>query len=307
MAAIVSTFLALCASGDRIVAVRQLYGNSYSLLASRLPRYGIDTTFVDLDDHDALAGPLEGAKLLYCETIGNPRVQVADLTALAAAAEAAGVPLVVDNTFASPVLCRPLELGASIVLHSATKYIGGHSDLLGGIVCASGEHMEKIRALARDFGPTMSPFTAWLCLRGIATLPLRVERSSATALKVAEALDAHPDIEAVYYPALEGDASKALTDRLLGGRGGGVLGFDVAGGTHRAAAFQGRLGLVKRAASLGGTNTLIVHAASVTHTQLSPQELREAGISEGFCRMAIGLEDPEDIIDDLEQALKLSA
>jgi methionine-gamma-lyase len=306
MAAIATTFLSLCRSGDRIVAVRQLYGGSYALLSDFLPRYGIETTFVDLDDHDALAEPLKGAKLLYCETIGNPRAQVADLDALAAAAESAGVPLVVDNTFASPMLCRPAEHGAAYVIHSATKFIGGHHDVLGGIVCASEESLESIRELTQELGPTMSPFTAWLSLRGLATIELRVERSSKSALSVAEALDAHPDIDAVYYPALTGDASKQLADRYLGGRGGGVLGFDVSGGRERAAEFQSHLEIVKRAASLGGSHSLIVHAASVTHTQLSPEELVAAGISEGFCRLSIGLEDPEDIIDDLERALKLS-
>jgi cystathionine beta-lyase/cystathionine gamma-synthase len=304
MAAIVGTFLSLCESGDRIVATRQLYGNSYSMLAEVLPRYGIETTFVNHDDHDALAEPLKGAKLLYCETIGNPRVQVADLPVMAQAAQEAGVPLVVDNTFASPALCRPIEYGASIVLHSATKYIGGHSDLLGGVVCANDEHLDRLRSHARNFGAILSPFNAWLCIRGLATLPLRVERSSASALKVAEALDAHPDVDAVYYPALDGDPSKELSDRLLGGRGGGVVGFDVSGGKERATSFQQDLRLVKRAASLGGTKSLLVHAASITHTQLSAEELRAAGISEGFCRLSVGLEDPEDLIDDLERALK---
>lgn len=307
MAAIAATFMSLCGSGDSIVATRQLYGNSYSILAQVLPRYGIETTFVDLDDHDALAEPLRDAKLLYCETIGNPRVQVANLPVLAAAAREAAVPLVVDNTFASPALCRPLEHGASIVLHSATKYIGGHSDLLGGIVCGAGEHLDQLRAHQRNFGATLSPFNAWLCLRGIATLPLRVERSSSSALKIAEALEAHPEIDAVYYPALGGDPSRELADRLLGGRGGGVLGFEVSGGKGRAARFQEDLKLVKRAASLGGTHSLIVHAASITHTQLSAAELAAAGISEGFCRLSVGLEDAEDVIDDLCQALKESA
>jgi len=306
MAAISSIFLALCSSGDKIASVRQLYGNTYSLLSSRLPRYGITTTFFDLDDFDGAREAAKGARLLYCETIGNPRVQVNDLTALAAIADAAGIPLVVDNTFASPVLCRPIEHGASIVVHSATKALGGHHDLLGGVVVCSAEEMALIRALSRDLGPTMAPLTAWLGLRGIATLQLRVERSSDTALSVAQALQKHPDVEAVHYPALENDPSRPLTDRLLGGRGGGTMGFEVRGGRERAARFQESLGLVKPAASLGGTHSLLVHAASVTHTQLSPDELDAAGIAEGFCRLSIGLEDPADLIEDLEQALKAS-
>lgn len=306
MAAISSIFLALCSSGDRIASVRQLYGNTYSLLATRLPQYGIETTFFDHNDLEAARSAVKGARLLYCETIGNPRVQVNDVPALARIADEEGVPLVVDNTFASPVLFRPLEHGAKIVVHSATKHIGGHHDLLGGVIVCGPDEMKPIRALARDLGPTMAPLNAWLGLRGISTLELRVQRASDSALKVAEALQSHPEIDAVYYPALEGDASKHLADSLLGGRGGGTMGFEVSGGRTRAARFQEALGLIKPAASLGGTHSLLVHAASVTHTQLSAEELEAASIAEGFCRLSIGLEDPSDLIEDLEQALKNS-
>ncbi|HEU4481029.1 MAG TPA: aminotransferase class I/II-fold pyridoxal phosphate-dependent enzyme [Actinomycetota bacterium] len=307
MAAISAIFLGLCSQGDRIVAARQLYGNTYSLLADRLPRYGIETAFVDVTDHDGIREACAGAKLLYCETIGNPRVQVADLDALAEVADGAGIPLVVDNTFASPALCRPLEHGASLVVHSATKFLGGHHDLLGGIVCGDPAGIGTVRAVARDLGPSLAPFNAWLALRGIATLPLRVQRANENALEVARALEAHEDVEGVYYPALASDPGKPLADRLLGGRGGGMLGFDVAGGRGRAERFQELLETVSPAASLGGTHSLIVHAASVTHTQLSDEELRAAGISEGFCRLSVGLEDARDIIDDLDRALRKSA
>lgn len=304
MAAISSTFLGLCSSGDRIVAARQLYGNAYSLLADRLPRYGIETTFVDVADHAAIGSALPGAKLLYCETIGNPRIQVADLERLAEMARRAGVPLIVDNTFASPVLCRPLEMGASLVIHSATKFLGGHHDLLGGVICGDPGWLKPVRSAAIDFGPTLAPFNAWLVLRGLQTLPLRVERSCSTALHLARWLSEHPEIDGVYYPGLEGDTSNEIATRLLGGRGGGTLGFDLRGGRDRAVPFQEALQIVEPAASLGGTHSLIVHAASVTHTQLSPEELGAAGISEGFCRLSVGLEDPDDLVRDLEQALK---
>lgn len=304
MAAISCTFLGLCSSGDRIVAARQLYGNTYSLLLNRLPRYGIETSFLDVDDFDGVEAALPGAKLLYCETIGNPRVQAADLERLAELARGAGVPLVVDNTFASPVLCRPYELGASLVVHSATKFLGGHHDLLGGAVCGDPEWLLPLRKAAIDMGPTLAPMNAWLVLRGLQTLSLRVERSSASALRVARWLTEHPEIERVYYPGLPGDSSHGIATRLLGGHGGGTIGFDLRGGRERAVPFQEALEVVKPAASLGGTHSLIVHAASVTHTQLSPEELTAAGISEGFCRLSIGLEDPDDLIDDLGQALK---
>jgi cystathionine beta-lyase/cystathionine gamma-synthase len=304
MAAVACTFLGLCESGDRIVAARQLYGNSYSLLADRLPRYGIETEFVDVADYDAIADALPEAKLLYCETIGNPRVVAADLEKLGRLAADTDVPLVVDNTFASPVLCRPIELGASIVLHSATKFLGGHHDLLGGVICGDERWMAPVRKIAIDLGTTLAPFNAWLVLRGLQTLTLRVERSSDSAAKVARWLSEHPEVDGVWYPGLEGDESFDIARRLFGGRGGGTLGFDLRGGRERAVPFQEALGLIAPAASLGGTHSLIVHAASVTHTQLSSEELAAAGISEGFCRLSIGLEDPDDLIADLEQALK---
>ncbi len=303
MAAISSVYLSLCSQGDTAVVARQLYGGTHALTQTLLPRFGIETTLVDVDDYDGIEKSLDGAKLLYCETIGNPRVVVADLERLADIAQRAGVPLVVDNTFASPILCRPIELGASVSIHSATKFLGGHHDLMGGVVCGSKEIVDEIADLARELGPTLSPFNAWLALRGIATLPLRVERSSASAAKVAEALNNHPKVSEVSYPGLEGDPSKALTDRMLGGRGGGTLGFDVVGGRDAAARVQDALELIIPAASLGGTHSLMVHAASVTHTQLSAAELTAAGISEGFCRLSVGLEDPGDLIADLDQAL----
>lgn len=307
MAAISSVCLALCETGDRIVAARQLYGTTFALLAQRLPRYGIETTFCELDDYDSIARVLPGSKLLYCETIGNPRIQVADLEQLAALAAEAGVPLVVDNTFASPVLCRPFEFGARVALHSATKFLGGHHDLLGGVVCGDPPVVDRVRAVARDFGPTLAPFNAWLALRGMATLHLRVIRSSESALILARALAEHPQIGAVHYPTLPSDPYRSLAEKQLSGMGGGTLGFEVAGGRERAKRFQDGLALVQPAASLGGSHTLLVHSASVTHTQLSPRELEEAGISEGFCRLSVGLEDPGDVLADLTRALDASA
>lgn len=306
MAAIGCVFLGLCSAGDRIVAARQLYGGTYSLLTHTLPRYGIETTFADVSAPDAIRQACDGARLLYCETIGNPVVEVADLPALAAIAADAGIPLVVDNTFASPVLCRPLERGAALLVHSATKFLGGHHDLTGGVVCGEPSLLAPIQELARELGPTLSPFSAWLALRGLATLHLRVERSCESALEIARFLEARDDIAEVNYPALEGDRSFALAGDLLGGRGGGTLGFSPAGGKQRVVRFQDRLRLVAPAASLGGTHTLIVHAASVTHTQLTVDELEATGISEAFCRLAVGVEDAGDLIADIEQALDSS-
>jgi cystathionine beta-lyase/cystathionine gamma-synthase len=307
MAAISSTFLGLCKSGDTIVAARQLYGGSYALLAHILSRYGIATEFVDVDDHDAMAKALQNAVLLYCETIGNPRITVADLDVIGRLAGEAGVPLVVDNTFASPVLCRPLEHGATLVVHSATKFLGGHHDLMGGVVCGPEEVLDVIRVTARETGPTMAPFNAWLALRGLATMHLRVDRSCESALEIARALERHPGIGFVDYPALDSSPDKLLCDTLLGGRGGGTMGFDVAAGKEAAVRFQDALRLIKPAASLGGVCSLIVHAASVTHTQLSTDELASVGITPGFCRLSVGVEDVGDLKADLAQALEAVA
>jgi methionine-gamma-lyase len=304
MAAISTIFLAFCSSGDRLVAARQLYGGTHSLLSHLLPRYGINAHLADVTDYEAIAKALaDGARLLYCETIGNPRVVAADVPRLASLAADAGVPLIVDNTFASPAMFRPLDHGAAVVVHSATKFLGGHHDLIGGVVCASNDVLEPVRAIARELGPTMAPFNAWLALRGLATLPLRVHRSSDSALKIAEWLSGRPDIAAVYYPALPSDSGHPIATSLFGGRGGGTVGFDVAAGREATRDFQDHLQLIGRAASLGGTHSLIVHAASVTHTQLGPEELEAAGIAEGFCRLSVGLEDPDDLIADLASAL----
>lgn len=303
MAAISTLFLGLCSSGDRVVAARQLYGGTHEFFSNVLPRYGIETDLYDVGDVEGIEKALDGARLLYCETIGNPRVRVADLDRLGSVAEAAGVPFVVDSTFASPVLCRPMEHGASAVVHSATKFLGGHHDLLGGVVCATDGLIEPVRALAREFGAIIAPFTAWLAMRGMQTLHLRVERACTSALAVAAALEEHPGVDAVHYPGLPSSPDKDLCDSLLGGRGGGVVAFDVAGGRERARRFQEELALIKPAASLGGTHSLIVHAASITHTQLTPVELEAAGISEGFCRLSVGLEDPADLVSDLRRAL----
>lgn len=303
MAAISAAFLALCLPGDRIVAARQLYGGTHSLTAGLLPRFGIETTLCDVDDYDRIKVELQGAKLFYCETIGNPAVRVADLQRLGEIANDAGVPMIVDNTFASPVLNQPASYGATAVVHSATKFIGGHHDLIGGVMCADQATLAKVREWTRELGPTLAPFNAWLCLRGIATMPLRVQRSSDSALAVARFLETHETVDAVYYPVLDSSPDKELCDRLLGGRGGGTLAFNIAAGKEDASRFQDRLRLIKPAASLGGSHSLIVHAASVTHTQLDDEELEAAGISPGFCRLSIGLEDAEDLIGDLDQAL----
>ena len=307
MAAISCALLSLCSSGDRIVSTRQLYGGTHALTSDILPRFGIETQTFDVWDHDGIERALPGAKVLYCETIGNPRITVADLPRLAELANAAGAALVVDNTFASPVLCRPIEWGARVSIHSATKFLGGHHDLMGGVICADEEVLSQVRALAQELGPTLAPFNAWLALRGMQTMPLRVERSCASAAATARWLQNNAEVEAVAYPGLDNDPSRVLADKLLGGRGGGTLGFELRGGRDRAARFQEALRVISPAASLGGTHSLIVNAASVTHTQLSAEELEAVGISEGFCRLAVGIEATTDLIADLDEAIAKTA
>jgi methionine-gamma-lyase len=304
MAAIHAVVTTLASVGDRIVASAELYGGTYSLLRTVLPRYGIEVTFVDAHDLDAVRSALPGARLFYCETIANPNVTVVDLAALGAACGEAGVPAVVDNTFASPALCNPASFGFGFVLHSATKYIGGHNDLIGGIVCASSRDVSRLRATAIETGGTMAPFEAWLCLRGLATLELRMERHSANALALARALERHPKVAAVHHPGLERHPQHALAGRVLPRGTGGMMAFEVEGGVEAGRRFCDALELAWVAASLGGTQTLVGHAASTTHRQLDADARRAAGIADGLIRVSVGIEDPADIVEDVRSALE---
>jgi methionine-gamma-lyase len=304
MAAIHTAITAFARSGDRVVASSELYGGTYSLMSTVLPRYGIDATFVDPHDLDAVAAALPGAALFYVETIANPNVTVADLAALGAACREAGVLGVVDNTFASPYLCNPAEHGFDLVLHSATKYIGGHHDLIGGVVCGSEEHVVRLRQTVIETGGTMAPLEAWLCLRALATLELRMQRHSASAQALAEHLEAHPRVERVHYPGLASHPQHAVAERLLPRGFGGMLAFEVLGGVEAGMRFCDALELAWIAASLGGIHTLVGHAASTTHRQMDPEARRAAGIGDGLVRVSVGVENVEDLIEDFDRALE---
>lgn len=304
MAAIHTTLTALAASGDRIVASAELYGGTYSLLKTLMPRYGIEVTFVDTADLDAVRAALPGASAFYCETIANPNVAVADLEALGAACRDAHVPAVVDNTFASPYLSTPARFGFDFVVHSTTKYVSGHSDVIAGVVCATGADIRRVRDIAIETGGTMAPFEAWLCLRGLATLELRMQRHTANAVTVAAALEGHPKIERVHHPSLASHPQHELADRLLPRGAGGMMAFEVAGGLDAGRRFCDALELAWVAASLGGTHTLVGHAASTTHRQLDAAARRAANVADGLIRVSVGLEDPDDIVEDLERALE---
>ncbi|MDA8238094.1 MAG: PLP-dependent aspartate aminotransferase family protein [Chloroflexi bacterium] len=304
MAAIHVAVGSLVRAGDRIVATRNLYGTTRSLLTRVLGRAGVETTFVDPADLDAVEAALAAAptRVLYLETISNPTIAVADLPALAALGHRHGAAVVVDNTFASPALCRPIELGADLVVESATKYLSGHSDVLAGVVAGSAERIAAVRALQVDTGATLAPFSAFLVLRGIPTLGLRMERHAATAARLAALLGTAPEVSRVLYPMLSSHPDHAVARRLLP-NGGGMLAVELAGGAPAARAFVDALRIPERTASLGSIHTIVVHPPSTTHRQLTPAELAAAGIAPGLLRISVGLEDPDDLLADVAQAL----
>lgn len=305
MAAIHAVTTTLARAGDRVVASRSLYGGTYSLFRDVLPRYGIAVTFVDAGDLDAVAAALPGAALFYVETIDNPLVSVADLGALAGMCADAGAAAVIDNTFASPYLCNPAAFGFDYVVHSATKYIGGHSDLIGGVVCCSAAAREGVRATAIDVGGAMQPLEAWLGVRGLATLALRMERHCDSAEVVAATLHASPAVTVTYYPGLASHPSHASARRHLR-RYGGMVAAELAGGYNAARRFCDTLELAWIAASLGGPHTLVAHPASTTHRQVDPATRSAGGISDGLVRISVGLEDSDDIVADVSKALEVA-
>ena len=305
MAAAHAMFLALVEAGDHVVASSALYGSVQHLLENRLGRLGVEVTLVDVTDHDAVAAAFRpNTRLLHVETIANPTIIVADLPALAEIAHRHGAVLTVDNTFASPYLCRPIELGADLVFESCTKWIGGHSDVLGGVVVGDSARLKSVRQVQVDTGGTLAPLSAFLILRGIATLHVRMERHTENALAVARALEAQESVEHVYYPGLPSHPQAAVAQRILRG-GGGMLAFDL-GSRSVAAAFLDALTLPPRTASLGSVMTMAVHPPSTTHRQLDEAALATAGIREGLVRVSVGLEDVDDLITDFEHGLTVA-
>jgi methionine-gamma-lyase len=304
MAAIHLAVTSQVAAGDRIVATRALYGTTRSLFSTVLARAGVATTFVDVTDLVAVEAALTAApaRILYLETISNPTLVVPDLAALASLAHRHGATVVVDNTFSSPYLCRPLALGADLVVESATKYLSGHSDVLAGAVAGSRPLIDAIRALHVDTGGTLAPFSAFLVLRGIPTLALRMERHAATAAVLAELLEGAPGVEQVWYPARPSHPQHAVAARQLAG-GGGMLAFELAGGAAAGRTFIDALRIPERTASLGSIHTIVVHPPSTTHRQLTPAQLADAGIAPGLLRVSVGLEDAADLVADVQGAL----
>jgi len=336
MAAISAALLTLCREGDEIVASSRLYGGTVTLLTATLPRMGLRTTLVDSDDAGAFAKAItDRTRVVYLETIGNPRLSVPDLAPIAEAAHARGVPVLVDNTTASPALCRPIEHGADLVVHSLTKYLDGHGNSLGGVLVDSGRFpwdsgrfpdfvepdpsyhglrfyetfkattfaaRARVRTL-RDLGACLSPFNAFLILQGIETLGLRMARHSESALAVARFLEKHKKVAWVSYPGLESHPAHTRAQRYLPRGASGLVGFGVKGGREAGRRFIEALRLFSHLANIGDSRSLAIHPASTTHQQLSGAEQTAAGVTPDFIRLSIGLETLDDLLADLDQAL----
>ena len=336
-AAIAYTFQKLAKQGDHIVSAKNIYGGSYNLLEHTLPDYGIETTFVDIFNKEEVEGAIrENTKAVFIETLGNPRSEVVDVEAIAKIAHAHKIPLVVDNTFATPFLVQPIAFGADIVVHSATKFIGGHGTALGGVIVDSGRFdweasgkfpslvepnpsyhgvsftkavgpaafVTKIRAiLLRDTGATLSPFHAFLFLQGLETLSLRVERHVQNALKVVEYLQKHPLVEEVHHPSVSTDPEQQrLYKKYFPNGGGSIFTFEVKGDAGKTKAFIDNLELFSLLANVADVKSLVIHPASTTHAQLTETELAEQGIRPNTVRLSIGTENIDDILQDLEEA-----
>ncbi len=336
-AAITYSIVNIASMGDEIVAANTLYGGTYNLLANTLPQFGIHTIFVDPDDPSAFEKAVtDKTKALYIESIGNPKANLIDIEAVAAIAHAHDIPLIVDNTFGTPYLIRPIEFGADIVVHSATKYIGGHGTSIGGVVVDSGKfdwsksgkfprftdpdesyhgvvytrdigaaaYITKLRVtLLRDTGAALSPFNAFLFLQGLETLSLRVQRHSDNAQKIAEFLEKHPKVGWVDYPNLPSNKYYDLAQKYLPKGAGGIFTFGLKGGREEAKRFISGLEIFSLLANVADAKSLVIHPGSTTHQQLSDEAKKEAGVTDELIRLSIGIEDVDDLIDDLNHGL----
>ena len=337
-AAVTYSILALAGAGDNIVAQKTIYGGSYNLLDNTLPNYGIHTTFVDIHDLEEVKNAInEKTKAVFIETLGNPNSDIPDIDAVAEIAHAHGIPLIIDNTFGTPFLIRPIEHGADIVVHSATKFIGGHGTTLGGVIVDSGKfdwnasgkypqltepnpsyhgvsfvqaagpaaYAVYIRAiLLRDTGAAISPFNAWILLQGLETLSLRLERHAANTKKVVEYLAGHPLVEKVNHPSLPDHPQHALYEKYFPEGGASIFTFDIKGGQKEAYAFIDGLKLFSLLANVADVKSLVIHPYDTTHAEMTPEQLEAAGIRQNTIRLSIGTEHIEDILWDLEQGFE---
>jgi O-acetylhomoserine (thiol)-lyase len=337
MSAITLAILNLAQAGDEIVAAGNLYGGTYNLFAVTLPKYGIDVKFVDASDPENFNGAITNkTKAVFAETIGNPSLRVLDIERVAEIAHEAGVPLIIDNTFATPYLCRPIEFGADIVIHSATKWLGGNGTTLGGVIVDGGNfdwnspkfpgftepdpsyhdivYSEALGAVAyitkarvqllRDLGPALSPQNAFQLILGLETLHVRMKEHVANAKKIVEYLENHPAVNWILYPGDEKHPDKALADKYLSKGAGSMIVFGIAGGREAGAKLINNLELWAHVANVGDAKSLIIHPASTTHQQLDAEGLEKAGVPEDLIRLSVGIENVEDLIEDLEQAIE---
>lgn len=304
MAAVTVALMANLKGGDHVVAQKTHYTASLSLLTHTLPKFGVEVTLVDQTDTGAFARAVKpNTRLVYTETPTNPTMDLTDLRATAEIAHAAGALAVTDNTFASSYNQRPLDLGYDLVIHSATKYLNGHADVTAGVILGSKPLLAAAWEYLREFGPVLHPFEAWLLRRGLQTYAMRMRQHNSNALEVARFLERHPAVERVYYPGLESQPQHELARRQMVGGFGGMLSFEMKGGYEAAYRAIGRTQICLLAVSLGGVESLITHPASMIHSFQTDEERRTAGISPGMIRLSVGIEDVEDIIDDLAQAL----
>ncbi|MHB1127286.1 MAG: homocysteine synthase [Bacillota bacterium] len=334
--AITMSILNIAGAGDNIISANSLYGGTYNLFSITLPKIGIGVKFVDPKDPENFRGLIDSrTRAIYLESIGNPKLDVPDFRAIADIAHAAGIPVIVDNTLTTPYLLRPFEHGVDIIVHSATKFIGGHGTSIGGVIVDSGNfnwangkfpeltepdpsyngvrYVEAVGPLAyiikartqliRDIGPCLSPFNAFLFLQGLETLHLRMQRHCENAMKVARFLDEHPQVTWVNYPGLPNHASHEMANKYLGGGYGAILTFGIKGGREAGRSLINNLKLFSLLANVGDAKSLVIHPASTTHSQLTPEQQLETGVTDEMVRLSIGLENIDDIITDLDQAL----
>ncbi len=304
MGAVSASLLANLSAGDHLIASKAVYGCSYALMAHQLTRWGIEVTFVDMTEPENVTKAIKpNTKVIYLETPINPNMVVLDLQAIITIAKQHDIISIVDNTFLTPVLQKPISLGADIVLHSATKFLNGHGDVVAGIVCGSAEMIGMIKmTVLKDIGATISPHDAWLITRGLKTLAVRMERHCQNAQRVAEFLASHPMVDEVYYPGLKSHQGYKFIGNQMAAAGG-VIAFELKGDLDEGAAFINRMKLFSIAVSLGDAESLIQHPASMTHSPYSQEERLEAGISDTLIRISVGLENAEDLITDLTQSL----
>jgi cystathionine gamma-synthase len=305
MAAISNTLFTCLEPGDRVVSIKDSYGGTSKIFLEFLPRWGVEVELCETTDHEQIEAEVgRGCRLLYLESPTNPTVKIVDIERLAAAGHRAGAIVVVDNTFATPINQRPLELGADLVVHSASKFLGGHADALGGVVCGPGTLIRSIYHFREINGAALSPSDAYRLLRGMKTLGLRVERQNASALRIAEFLSAHPKVEGVFYPGLPDHQHHEIARRQMSGFGG-VLSFTVSGGLEAVKRVLTGLRFAHRAANLGPVETVVGPPATTSHVECTAEERARLGIPEGLIRYSTGIEDPDDLVADLEQALAM--